>query len=187
MDKKFSDLTSGIFWEVVICVSGTVSPLLMFLLVIFTLYVNENKRMRKTAVTAVEIWLIFAAIKGIWNIIDNTAVIVTDNIISFNTVNSRILAIITIVETACFIIMGGKAVFENGIFHENGKEKRILPKYEEKQTTVNTDSKQVMTRESTNNSEETEKQDKAEIMFCRNCGNKMKVEDAFCMNCGTPK
>lgn len=187
MNKKLIAFTNGIFWTVVIYMSGTVSPLLMFVLVIFTLCVNEDKKVRKAAITAVEIWLIFAVISAIWNIIQNVFLIVVNNMISFSSVYNDVSAIITVAETVCFIIIAGKTVLENTLSEGSVKEKMSVPQYVDKQSAVNEDLEKEIIQESRTNLEEVNTSDTAEIMYCKNCGNKLNPEDAFCMNCGTPK
>lgn len=151
-----------------IYVSGIVSPIIMFGLILYTLFVEEDSFSKLSAKRAVMLYVLFSGLTVALQVFDYSTRMFASNISVYSTVYYKISYFISLAECLCFLIMAIRAFFTQeatpGAF--DNKVDDILGTVA---TSANTKSNT---------------QEMSDYVFCDKCGERMLRGRHFCGKCG---
>lgn len=102
---KNSILVAAIF------ISGCISPIIMIGLAIYTLLYEEDQFSRLSAKRAIMIYILFAALYAVLQVINSTVHMFGNDFYDYNSVYSKITYFLTLAENLTYLIMAIRAFF----------------------------------------------------------------------------
>lgn len=151
-----------------IYVSGIVSPIIMFGLILYTLFVEEDVFSKLSAKRAVMLYVLFSGLTIALYVFDYSMRIFSSVVSDYNTVYTKISYFISLAENLCFLIMAVRAFFTQ----------EVNP------GALDTKMDDILGTVATSANTKSNAQEMSDYVFCDKCGERMLRGRHFCGKCG---